>query len=29
MERFDKTIAALDIELSEEEMKFLEEPYQP
>ncbi|OHF04023.1 alcohol dehydrogenase [Colletotrichum orchidophilum] len=29
IERFEETLAALDIELSEEEIKFLEEPYQP
>ncbi|KAJ5012084.1 hypothetical protein K4K57_004745 [Colletotrichum sp. SAR 10_99] len=29
IERFEETIAALEIELSEEEIKFLEEPYQP
>ncbi|KAI8286029.1 hypothetical protein K4K60_000782 [Colletotrichum sp. SAR11_57] len=29
IERFEETLAALEIELSEEEIKFLEEPYQP
>ncbi|KAF7555696.1 hypothetical protein G7Z17_g2007 [Cylindrodendrum hubeiense] len=29
IERFEETIAALEIELSDDEMKFLEEPYQP
>ncbi|KAL3489924.1 Aldo/keto reductase [Aspergillus germanicus] len=29
MSRFEETIAALDVELSEEEIKYLEEPYQP
>ncbi|KAL2838644.1 Aldo/keto reductase [Aspergillus pseudoustus] len=29
MGRFEETIAALDVELSEEEIKYLEEPYQP
>ncbi|KAM0561256.1 hypothetical protein ACHAPJ_003134 [Fusarium lateritium] len=29
MERFEDTLAALDVELSEEELTFLEEPYQP
>ncbi|KAI8162558.1 hypothetical protein K4K49_000709 [Colletotrichum sp. SAR 10_70] len=28
IERFEETLAALEIELSEEEIKFLEEPYQ-
>ncbi|KAI8680862.1 Aldo/keto reductase [Fusarium sp. Ph1] len=29
IERFEDTMAALDVELSDEEMRFLEEPYQP
>lgn len=29
IERFEETLAALDIKLSEDEIKFLEEPYQP
>ncbi|KAF4830866.1 putative aryl-alcohol dehydrogenase [Colletotrichum tropicale] len=29
IERFEETLAALEIELSEKEIKFLEEPYQP
>ncbi|KAL4791479.1 Aldo/keto reductase [Aspergillus venezuelensis] len=29
IERFEDTIAALDVELTEEEIKYLEEPYQP
>ncbi|KAJ0109753.1 ryl-alcohol dehydrogenase [Diaporthe amygdali] len=29
IERFEETLAALEIELSEDEIKFLEEPYQP
>ncbi|KAJ5717569.1 alcohol dehydrogenase [Penicillium malachiteum] len=29
IERIEETIAALDVELSEEEIKYLEEPYQP
>lgn len=29
LERFEETVAALEIELSEEEIKFLEDPYQP
>ncbi|KAJ0303972.1 hypothetical protein Brms1b_011430 [Colletotrichum noveboracense] len=29
IERFEETLAALEIELSDEEINFLEEPYQP
>ncbi|PYI04703.1 Aldo/keto reductase [Aspergillus sclerotiicarbonarius CBS 121057] len=29
IERIEKTLAALDVELSEEEIRYLEEPYQP
>lgn len=29
IERFEETPAALEIELSDEEINFLEEPYQP
>ena len=29
LERFDDVIGALDINLSEDEIKFLEEPYRP
>lgn len=29
MERFEDTIAALDLELSQDDIVFLEEPYQP
>ena len=28
LERFDEVVGALDVKLSDEEMKFLEEPYQ-
>lgn len=29
LDRFDDVVGALDVKLSEEELKFLEEPYQP
>ena len=29
IERFEETLAALDVILSDDEMKYLEEPYQP
>lgn len=29
IERIEETMAALDVELSNEEIKYLEEPYQP
>jgi hypothetical protein len=28
MERFDEAVAALDVNFSDEEIEFLEEPYQ-
>lgn len=29
LDRFDDVLGALDVELTEDEIKFLEEPYQP